>query len=249
MHFLRAENLSFDYVTAQKLFGRRRPDPDPDATEEFALRDINLDVEHGERLGIIGGNGSGKTTLLKILSGLLPPTGGSVSISTEPTSLLNIQIGMNPTASGERNIYLRCLALGMQHDEIVERTPWISEFSGLGHYLERRFDTYSAGMKMRLKFAIATAFQPEILILDEWLSAGDLAFKNRAFSRMEEISDEAGLVVVATHSKQLLHQVCTKAIWINDGQIAASGGTKDVYEQFEAYMRDLEKDQPWAGKK
>lgn len=201
-------------------------------THFHALKDISFRLENGARLALVGANGAGKTTLLEILSGLIPPTTGDVVMSSEPTSLINIHIGVNAHASGHRNITLRGLASGRSHEEIDERREWISEFSGLGDFLEMPFATYSAGMKMRLKFAIASAFQPEILIMDEWLSAGDAEFRERATKRMSEIAEAAGILILASHSRPLLMKNCTEAIWLDEGRIREHGPVGEVFDNF-----------------
>ena len=197
-----------------------------------ALRDISFRLETGARLALIGANGAGKTTLLEVLSGLLPPTTGEVTHSGDATSLINIHIGVLPLASGHRNITLRGLASGKSLEEIEAVRGWIAEFSGLGEFLDMPFQTYSSGMKMRLKFAIATAFQPDILIMDEWLSAGDAEFREKATKRMQEIVERAGILVLASHSRPLLMRNCSEAIWLDGGRIRERGPVGEVFDAF-----------------
>lgn len=197
-----------------------------------ALTDISIDLVRGNRLALIGSNGAGKTTLLQALSGILVPDRGSIEIRGKVTSLTNVNLGIQPSASGHRNIWLSALAAGEDPKDIVERTDWITDFSELGDFLHMPYSTYSAGMKMRLNFSIATAFQPEILLMDEWLGAGDQHFRQKATARMQRLVDRSGILVLASHNKQLLRDNCDRAIWLNRGSVHAAGSVDDVLSQF-----------------
>jgi ABC-type polysaccharide/polyol phosphate transport system ATPase subunit len=201
-----------------------------------ALSDISFELKTGDRLAIIGRNGSGKTTLLQILAGILSPSDGKLVSCGRVTSLININIGIQPEASGHRNITLRGLASGYSPKQIEEKRQEIAEFSELGDFLSMPMESYSAGMRMRLTFAIATAFNPEILILDEWLSAGDVAFKKRATQRMQEFVSKAGVLVLASHSRQLILENCETGIWLDGGKIQAAGPVEDVLKAYEESM-------------
>jgi len=201
-----------------------------------ALSDISFELKTGDRLAILGRNGSGKTTLLQILAGILSPSDGKLISCGRITSLININIGLQPEASGHRNITLRGLVSGYSPKEIEEKRAEIAEFSGLGDFLNMPMESYSAGMRMRLTFAIATSFNPEILILDEWLSAGDVAFKKKATERMQEFVSKAGVLVLASHSRQLILENCATGIWLDGGNIRASGPVKDVLKAYEDSM-------------
>jgi ABC-type polysaccharide/polyol phosphate transport system ATPase subunit len=204
-----------------------------------ALRDITLNLETGDRIAIIGRNGSGKTTLLQVLAGILAPSEGRLIYRGRVTSLININLGIQPEASGHRNITLRGLASGYSHKEIEERRLAIAEFSELGEFLSMPMMSYSAGMRMRLTFAIATAFDPEILVLDEWLSAGDTGFKRKATERMQQFVGKAGILILASHSRQLILENCETAIWLDSGKIRESGPVKDVLESYEEDSRAI----------
>ena len=199
-----------------------------------ALTEISFALKNGDRLAIVGRNGSGKTTLLQILAGILSPTEGRLVSRGRITSLINISLGIQPEASGHRNITLRGLAAGYSRAQIEEKREEIAEFSELGEFLGMPMESYSAGMRMRLTFAIATAFTPEILILDEWLSAGDTAFKKRATRRMQEFVAKAGILVLASHSRELILENCETAIWIDGGRIRVLGPVKEVLEAYES---------------
>lgn len=200
------------------------------------LENISFSLATGDRLAIIGRNGSGKTTLLQVLSGAIPPDSGRVICRGRPTNLINIHIGMQGEASGHRNITLRGLAAGYSHEEIEIRRPEIVEFTGLDDFLDMPVSTYSSGMWMRLSFAIATAFRPEILILDEWLSAGDAAFRVKAAKRMNEFVENAGILVLASHNRNLLLDICTQAIWLERGKIMLKGPIQEVLDSYDGAM-------------
>lgn len=201
-----------------------------------ALTDINFEVASGERLALIGENGSGKTTLLQALAGIYSPDAGTIEIEGRATSVVNINLGMNLEASGHRNITLRGLASGRKRKEIEEKRAEIAAFSELGSFLDLPIETYSAGMRMRLNFAIATAFDPDVLILDEWLSAGDAAFRQKATERMKEFVGKAGILVLASHSRSLLTEACTRALWLDAGAVRMDGPVKEVLEVYDQEM-------------
>lgn len=202
-----------------------------------ALSDVSFSVERGERVGILGENGSGKTTLLQVLAGIYAPDSGSVHIEGQATSLVNINLGMRGEASGHRNITLRGLAAGRTRTEIEARRADIAAFSELGEFLDLPVETYSAGMSMRLNFAIATAFEPDVLILDEWLSAGDAAFRRKASARMSRFVDKAGVLILASHSRALLMDNCKRAIWLDGGRIRQDGPIEAVIGAYEEEMQ------------
>ncbi|WP_273013263.1 MULTISPECIES: ABC transporter ATP-binding protein, partial [unclassified Hyphomonas] len=183
-----------------------------------ALKDINLDFRDGDRIGLIGHNGAGKTTLLKVLSGILPPTAGRIRIQGRTAGLLSIQLGLDTRASGYENIIIRARYMGVTEEEIQERFDDICEFSELGEYLHLPLKAYSSGMRVRLAFAIATAFDPDILILDEWLSAGDATFRDKASARMKNLIAQTGIFVMATHQVSLMKQMCNRGIVLKKGQ-------------------------------
>ena len=185
----------------------------------IALKDLNFDIKSGERVGIVGPNGAGKTTLLKVLTGVLPPTSGSIQVLGHVTSLLYLRAGMLPDASGFENIRIRGTLMGLLPDEIEALVQDVVEFSGLGEFLHLPIRTYSAGMAMRLSFAIATGMQPEILVMDEWLSAGDAKFRDIATERMNQFAEKAGIIILATHAPQLVQSVCTRKFVMERGEI------------------------------
>ncbi|MCO4318391.1 ABC transporter ATP-binding protein [Phyllobacterium sp. 21LDTY02-6] len=192
------------------------------------LDDVSLQFNDGDRVGLIGHNGSGKTTLLRVLSGIYTPTRGSALIRGHAVSLININLGIDPDATGRENIRLRSAMMGMEPKEIAEKFEQIAEFSGLGEFLDVPFRTYSSGMQLRLAFATSTAVRPEILIMDEWLSTGDEDFKERANQRMRELVDSTKILVLASHSKELMLKNCNRVIWLEHGRIKVDGTPDEV---------------------
>lgn len=203
-----------------------------------ALKDINLELNEGDRLGIIGHNGSGKTTLLRVLSGIYEPTEGSVSIAGKVSTLTDITLGMNDEASGYDNIVARGIFMGMTFKEIHSKVKEIEEFSELGVYLHLPVRTYSAGMMLRLAFAVSTCKSPEILILDEMIGAGDANFIDKAKERTERMIKEVKIMVLASHNMDILRQFCNKAIKLEKGQIVAQGDVAKLVEAEERKLKD-----------
>lgn len=202
-----------------------------------ALRAVSLAIEAGERVALIGRNGSGKTSLLHVLAGLLPPDRGRVVIEGRLTSLININLGMQMQATGLQNIVLRGLASGFGREEIAGVQDEIVAFSELGAFLDLPVETYSAGMRMRLNFAIATAFHPEIIILDEWISTGDESFRAKAAERMMNFSDAASIMVLASHSQPLIRQTCNRTVWLDQGSVRDDGPTEEVLDRYNDGLR------------
>ncbi|WP_341198068.1 ABC transporter ATP-binding protein [Hyphomonas chukchiensis] len=202
-----------------------------------ALHDISFELQRGDRLAIVGKNGSGKTTLLQVLAGIITPEVGKIVSIGKVTSLININLGIQIEATGHRNITLRGLAAGYSKKDIELRRREIAEFSELGDFLDMPMESYSAGMRMRLTFAIATAFEPEILILDEWLSAGDASFKEKATTRMQDFVGQAGILVLASHSRKLLLDNCEKGMWLDEGRIRAFGDVETILNEYEAQQK------------
>jgi ABC-type polysaccharide/polyol phosphate transport system ATPase subunit len=204
-----------------------------------AIDDVSFTLNQGDRLAIVGKNGSGKTTLLQVLAGILSPETGQIKVTGRITSLININLGTQPEATGHRNITLRGLAAGYSHKAIEQKRAEIADFSELGEFLSMPLETYSAGMRMRLVFSIATAFDPETLILDEWLSAGDTAFKEKATRRMNAFVEKAGILILASHSRKLILDNCDKALWIDEGRIRAIGPVLEIVNAYDAAQKQL----------
>jgi len=194
----------------------------------WALKDVSFRACRGEVLGIIGANGSGKTTLCRVLAGLLHPDNGSVSVRGNVSALLSLGTGFNHQLSGEENIFLNGLMLGLSKNRIKDLLPKIVEFSELEQFIGRPLKTYSNGMRSRLGFSIAAMIEAEILIIDEALSVGDLAFCEKAGNKMREIVSNAKLVLVVTHQMSFVEQYCTRVLWLEKGRVQAEGPAHDV---------------------
>jgi ABC-2 type transport system ATP-binding protein/lipopolysaccharide transport system ATP-binding protein len=197
-----------------------------------ALHDITFDITNGERLGLIGANGAGKTTLLKVLAGIYKPTQGRIHISGQTTALINSSVGLNQDATGRENIILRGLYMDIHPRDMRERIDQVAEFTELGAYLDMPVRTYSAGMMVRLAFAVSTCIRPEILILDEWLAAGDAQFLAKAQRRMEEFVEHSSILVLASHSFELIEQWCRIAVYLKEGVVRAIGPVEDVVARY-----------------
>jgi ABC-type polysaccharide/polyol phosphate transport system ATPase subunit len=197
-----------------------------------ALRNISLKCAAGDRIALIGSNGAGKTTLLRVMAGIYEPAAGVVTTRGRISPMFDIGLGIDGEISGYDNIRLRGLILGLSAREIEQRMPDIAEFTELGDYLDIPVRTYSAGMLTRLTFAVATCFSPEILLMDEWIVAGDAAFLAKAQHRVEQFIEKASILVLASHSLNICRQWCNKAIWIERGEIRMSGEIESVLADF-----------------
>ncbi|MGH7331331.1 MAG: ABC transporter ATP-binding protein [Candidatus Rokuibacteriota bacterium] len=197
-----------------------------------ALRGISLAIDPGERLGLIGPNGAGKTTLLKIMAGIYPPHRGTVFIAGRVCPLFEFATGFEMEATGWDNIRTRALLLGMSIPEIEEKIEEVARFSELGEFLDMPVRCYSSGMLLRLAFATSTAVDPDILLLDEVMAAGDASFIERARARLDQMIERARIVVFATHALDLLPKMCERSIWLDHGQIVLDGPTADVVSAY-----------------
>lgn len=202
-----------------------------------ALNGLTLDIEDGDRIGVVGLNGAGKTTLLKVLAGIYEPTRGRLYASGKISAILDASVGLNVDATGRENIVLRGMYMGIHPREMRKRADEIAAFTELDRYLDMPVRTYSAGMMVRLAFAISTCVPPEILVMDEWLSAGDAHFLAKAQRRMENFVRHSCILVLASHTMELLDQWCNRGIYLQEGRIVAAGGIKDVIR---AYRRDTD---------
>jgi lipopolysaccharide transport system ATP-binding protein len=202
-----------------------------------ALRDMSFRIGHGERVALVGPNGAGKTTLLRTLAGVYEPVGGRLHVEGQVGALIDVGAGMDGDSTGRENIDLRGLYRGMSEAERREMTAQVAEFSGLGDFLDVPVRTYSAGMGVRLSFAMATAMQPEVLLMDEWFLAGDTAFMERAEARLTRLVGEADILVIATHDMTIVRRWCSRAIRLEGGRITADGPVEEVLGPEEAALK------------
>jgi len=184
-----------------------------------ALRNINFELVSGDRLGLIGRNGAGKSTLLKILAGIYPPTTGKLEVQGNISPLLGISVGMNPLATGYENIKFRCLLYGFDKQKIQKIIKNVEEFTELGHFLAMPVKTYSSGMSVRLSFGLATALTPDILIVDEVVGVGDAHFIDKAKARLTSLIESSNILVMASHSDDIIKKFCNKILWLDQGAI------------------------------
>lgn len=198
-----------------------------------ALKNINLHLREGDRVGLVGHNGAGKSTLLRLLSGIYEPTRGSADVRGRVAPVFDLGVGMDPEISGYENIIIRGLFLGQTRQQMQEKMEEIAEFSELGEYLDMPLRTYSSGMRIRLALGVVTSIDTEILLLDEGLGAVDAAFMRKARNRLKDMVRRSGLLVFASHSNEFLAQLCDKAIWIDHGEVALAGSVEEVVRAYE----------------
>jgi ABC-type polysaccharide/polyol phosphate transport system ATPase subunit len=225
---LRSELISYVAAVGGKL------ETSSDGIAVCALENVSLSIAPGERVGLIGPNGAGKTTLLRVVAGIFKPSAGSIVVTGRPHPIFSSDLGIAPSASGLDNIYLRGYALGLSYRDIEARIREIAEFSELGPYLEMPVEIYSPGMRARLAFSVTTSITPDILVLDEWLAAGDQHFAKKAEARMRQLIDISQILIFATHRLQLLRDVATRLILLDRGSIIADGSPEEVLELYNA---------------
>ena len=201
----------------------------------WAVRDLSLDVCRGETVGIVGRNGAGKSTLLKVISRVLKPTTGRAEIRGRLSPILELGTGFDMELTGLENIYLNALLLGRSRREIDARVADIVEFSGLGDFIRAPIRNYSSGMQARLGFAVATAWMPDILVLDEVLAVGDVTFTDKCEKRLRRFHDAGATVLLVSHAPRAILTNCSRCIWLDDGRLRAEGDSKEVVD---VYLRE-----------
>ncbi len=215
-------------------FGRKRYGRD-----FWALRDINLDVEPGARLGIVGRNGAGKSTLLSIIAGIRQPTSGTVEVNGRLVALSGLGAGFNSEFTGRENVMLNGLILGISRQEMRERFDDIAAFADIGEFMDQPIKTYSSGMRSRLGFAVAINVEPDVLILDETLAAGDAVTKEAALQKMYELRDSGTTILLVSHGMSTIESFCTEAILLHEGRLMAEGETTEVIEHYQALASNI----------
>lgn len=210
------------------------------------LDDISFKVYRGDKLGILGFNGAGKSTLLKILAGIYEPTSGKIEINGKVAPLLELSAGFDKNYTGKNNIYLNGAFLSMEKEFLDEKYEEIVEFSELGEYINYPVKNYSSGMRAKLGFSIATLIEPDILIVDEILSVGDIKFRKKSSEKINELMAEGVTVLLVSHSINQVKKICDKCIWIDNGKIVMEGDAKEVCD---AYVSNAKKDKKKKKKK
>jgi len=249
MAFIRLRNLSVEFPIYQgshrslkklllpaSLQGNLARDR-MDRINVRALSDITVDLRDGDRIALIGYNGAGKTTLLKVLAGIFIPTRGQIYAHGKVSSLFAVNVGVNPEATGRENIILRGMYMDVHPREMRTRIDEVAAFTELGPYLDMPVRTYSAGMSVRLAFTASTCIPPDILLMDEWISAGDARFLEKAHKRMADMIGSSNIMVLASHSMPLLREWCNRGILLQQGRIVLDG---TVDEAIAAYQRSSE---------
>lgn len=216
---------------ARTLTGRRR------VTELWALRDLDLSVEQGETIGVIGRNGSGKTTLLRLLSGVSAPTVGSLRVVGSIAPLIGVGVGFNPELTGRENVFANGQILGLSKSQLLRDFDDIIAFAELEQFVDTPVKFYSSGMFLRLAFAVAIQVEPEVLLVDEVLAVGDMAFQVKCFERMDRLKDRGTTVVIVTHSIGMLGRLCTRAVLLSRGEKVFDGELEEALGQYQDVMR------------
>ena len=206
-------------------------------TEFWALQDVSFTVEKGDRVGVLGFNGAGKSTLLKVIAGVLKPTKGSVKVSGVIAPMLELGAGFDMNYSGKENIFLYGATMGYSRKFIEEKYDEIVEFSELGDFIDVPVKNYSSGMRARLGFAIATAVEPEILILDEVLSVGDAKFRQKSEAKIRSMFDKGITVLFVSHSTQQVLNICNKAIILEKGKLIAQGDAEEICDKYNRMVK------------
>jgi ABC-type polysaccharide/polyol phosphate transport system ATPase subunit len=218
--------LSFKEYTIRRLQGK------VDHREVWALREVSLTVEGGEVFGVVGHNGAGKSTLLKVLARVLRPTSGRVVVRGRVAPLLELGSGFHVELTGRENVYLNGLLLGMSGADMDRLYPEIVEFAGVGEFIDAPLRTYSTGMVTRLGFAVATAMRPDILLLDEVLSVGDVGFQEKCKARIDDFRRQGTTIILISHSPTLLREACGRAAWLDHGHLRVAGAVDAVLDAY-----------------
>ena len=202
-----------------------------------ALHKVTLHLEHSDRLAVVGANGAGKTTLLRVISGVYPPLSGSIAVQGKVASFTDLTLGMDFEATGWENITYRCVFLGLTFTQARELAASIAEFTELGEFLDVPVRTYSQGMVLRLAFAVATAIHPDILVMDEMISAGDQSFIRKAQQRIKDLLSNSRILVIASHDPGLLKSTCNKVVWLEKGAVKMIGEPAGVIGAYVGSIR------------
>ena len=222
------------------LSGRRRHQP------FWALRDVSFDIPRGEIVGVIGRNGAGKTTLLRLLTGVSAPTSGEIHVNYRMSAILELGSGFHPDFTGRENVFLGGAVLGMEEDEVRAKYASIVDFAELGAYMDVPYKTYSLGMQARLAFAVAISVEPEIMVIDEALAAGDAAFIAKCFERIRRICESGATVLFVSHNTYLVQRLCRRALWIEAGELVGDGEPSRVCREYEGVLRRAEQNEARA---
>lgn len=201
--------------------------------KKWVLKDVNFEVANGEAIGVLGVNGAGKSTLLKLITGTTSPTTGQTISNGRIAALLELGMGFHPEFTGRQNVYMAGQLQGYSKTEIESAFNEIEKFAAIGRYIDQPLRVYSSGMQMRLAFAVATAYRPELLIIDEALSVGDAAFQRKCFARIESFQEQGTALLIVSHSIETINRICSKALLLQNGEMKAFGNAKEVTQLYE----------------
>ena len=209
-------------------------------SEHWVLRNLDFSIRQGESIGIVGQNGAGKSTLLKIITGTLIPTEGRIAVNGRISAILELGMGFNPELTGRQNAFHAAGLMGFNQDEIEILIPEIESFAEIGDYFDQPLRTYSSGMQMRVAFGVATAYRPEILIIDEALSVGDAYFQHKSYSRIREFQEQGTTLLIVSHDRSAIQSLCSRAILLQHGGIAKDGRPEEIFDYYNALIAEKE---------
>ena len=209
-------------------------------SEHWVLRNMSITIRQGEAIGIVGQNGAGKSTLLKMITGTLIPTEGRITINGRISAILELGMGFNPELTGRQNALHAAGLMGFSQGEIEKMIPEIESFAEIGDYFDQPLRTYSSGMQMRVAFGVATAFRPEILIIDEALSVGDAYFQHKSFGRIREFQEQGTTLLIVSHDRSAIQSLCNRAILLQNGGILKDGSPEEIFDYYNALIAEKE---------
>ncbi|PCJ93604.1 MAG: sugar ABC transporter ATP-binding protein [Porticoccaceae bacterium] len=243
MSLLSVENLGKafrSYRSELQRFARWFGIPVKPSEEHWVLRHTNFNVQPGEAVGIVGQNGAGKSTLLKMITGTLQPTEGQVQVNGRIAAILELGMGFNPELTGRQNVFHAAGLMGFSSEQIQQAIPDIEAFAEIGEYFDQAVRTYSSGMQMRVAFAVATAYRPEILIVDEALSVGDAYFQHKSFSRIREFQEQGTTLLIVSHDRNAIQSLCDRAILLEGGRVIKDGKPEEIFDFYNALIAEKE---------
>jgi len=240
---LSVENLGKAYRSYRselQRFARWFGIPARPSSETWVLRDVSFAIEPGQAIGVVGQNGAGKSTLLKLVTGTTRPTEGSVHIAGSVAALLELGMGFNPEMTGRENVFASAGLMGHRHGAIEEKLTEIEAFAEIGEYFDKPVRTYSSGMQARLAFSVATAFRPDVLIVDEVLSVGDAYFQHKSFAKIREFREQGTSLLIVSHDRNAIQSVCDRAILLDKGRLLKDGNPEEVMDYYNALIAEKE---------
>ena len=243
MTLLSVKNLGKAYRTYRSewiRFARWLGLPLKPTSEEWVLRHINFDIFHGQAIGFVGQNGAGKSTLLKLITGTLQPTEGNIQVGGRIAAILELGMGFSPDLTGRQNVMHASGLMGFSASEIDAVMHDIESFAEIGDYFDQPVRTYSSGMQMRVAFAVATAYRPDILIVDEALSVGDAYFQHKSFNRIREFQEQGTTLLIVSHDRGAIQSLCDRAILLDGGSVIKDGGPEEVFDFYNAIIAEKE---------